>query len=240
MSKRAFPVYWSRCVFCRCCIGSSAGRFDLSHWLEQCLLHAHLCWRLSLPGQKPHSDLRILNSCDWRRLVCRFVTAPLLTVCLSPVFGQACFQGSSGLVWIWCPSSPRVSITTIFIYFMKYFGNKNSNPTRKMFKWHQVTKSEHSKIHQCDKNYLKSSKLLQFGGVGLMTCTWVSHQGATTIFGFFTFWELWCPLSLCTVNQQQVWSGQIFTPWLNVNLMFYIFIFKLLNEARYDVLIKDA
>lgn len=36
---------------CRCCFGPLAGRFNLSHWLEQRFLHADLRRCLSLPGQ---------------------------------------------------------------------------------------------------------------------------------------------------------------------------------------------
>lgn len=36
---------------CRRCVGPPAGRFNLSHWMEQRFLHAHLCRRLSLRGQ---------------------------------------------------------------------------------------------------------------------------------------------------------------------------------------------
>lgn len=38
-------------VCCRGRAGSSPGRFDLAQRVEQRFLHAHFCWRLSLPGE---------------------------------------------------------------------------------------------------------------------------------------------------------------------------------------------
>lgn len=49
--KRGVSVHWHWWLRCRGGGGSSLGRRDLAHRVEQRLLHAHFCWRLSLPGQ---------------------------------------------------------------------------------------------------------------------------------------------------------------------------------------------
>lgn len=121
-------VYWCVCGFCRSCSGPSVSRHHLSHRLEQRLLHAHLCWRLSLPGQKHyfiqwhHDTARLLAITAYSSHVLDYLTV-LINVIFQPAhlstthwltFFLSCFcrQFLSRLVYKeaqgWCRRAPRV------------------------------------------------------------------------------------------------------------------------------------
>lgn len=129
-------MFW--CHLHRRSVGTSVSRFDFSNWLEQRLLHAHLCWRVGLPGQKhcsftfkesPRAFRVFFQHLCWFltwiqfefcalvcsiKIVCSFMLTAQLThgsFAVISVLDQTGLQRNSRLVW---PSFPNQRVRIKF------------------------------------------------------------------------------------------------------------------------------